>query len=104
MNKEINSIGIIGYGVVGRSLAEYYSEIRGVGVKIYDKYKTPCKYPDNLMNKCDLIFICVPTPFNKEIGFDDTEVIDALNFIYHNEYFCPVIIKSTIVPGTTERL
>jgi len=86
-------IAIIGYGFVGRAVGEWFKEKQPL---IYDKY-SPGYQKDNI-NEADIIFVCVPTPFND--GFDDKEVIDSLKKINKGKI---VVIKSTIIPGSTEK-
>jgi UDPglucose 6-dehydrogenase len=54
------------------------------------------------VNQADIIFICVPTPYLvKESGFDLSFVREACSKIEGSKV---VVIKSTVVPGTTEKL
>jgi UDPglucose 6-dehydrogenase len=85
-------IGIMGYGFVGRVVADYYKPEDPI---IFDKY-APQNEGD--INDADIVFICVPTPYKD--GFDDSEVIDALKRLKKKQI---VIIKSTILPGSTEK-
>ena len=64
---------------------------------VYDKFKQLGSVAD--VNKADIIFVCVPTPFGQK-GYDESAVIDALKNIKEGK---TVVIKSTIVPGSTER-
>ncbi|MBI4053850.1 MAG: UDP-glucose/GDP-mannose dehydrogenase family protein [Candidatus Doudnabacteria bacterium] len=92
------SIGIIGGGFVGTAIARYYGA-KAKDVKVYDKYKDS----DSLQGvlKQDFIFVAVPTPFNQKI--DLSFIDDAMANVASAEAGKVVIIKSTIVPGTTER-
>ena len=94
---------IIGYGVVGRNLEK---EIKSLSPDIFDKYKIEDKkisqFP--LEEGYDIAFICVNTPFiDDEIPCDCSEVINAINEnkdkMKEDGVF---VIKSTILPGTTE--
>lgn len=86
---------IVGYGVVGHNLAK---EISILNPDIYDKFKTehnakrPIKY--------DFVFICVDTPFSDEALCDISQVENALIENDADVY----ILKSTVLPGTTEKL
>ena len=52
------------------------------------------------VNHCDLAIICVPTPMSEDGSCDTSEVEGIIKWIK-----TPLIlIKSTIPPGTTERL
>jgi len=91
------SVGIIGLGMVGGALENYFKTIN-VKPFVYDTYKglgSPAE-----VNKAEFIFICVPTPYDKKKGFDDMYVDASLALIETPHI---VVIKSTVVPGTTER-
>ncbi|MCH7766101.1 MAG: methyltransferase domain-containing protein, partial [Acidobacteria bacterium] len=47
----------------------------------------------------DLIFICVPTPYQAGTGFDASALEDAFGRIDGSKV---IVIKSTVLPGTTE--
>lgn len=90
------TVGIVGGGVVGQAVAAYYGR-----VKIYDKYK-PVD-PIEEVGQSDFIFVAPPTPFTDKP--DLTEMDDAIQTL--NRHLAKrqsqiVIIKSTVVPGTTD--
>lgn len=91
------NIGIVGVGMVGEALKDYF-EKKGVKPFLYDKGKNLGSVQE--VNQADIIFICVPTPFNKEKGFDLSFVEDAFGNIEEKK---TIVIKSTVLPGTTER-
>lgn len=86
------TIGIIGGGVVGQAVAAFFK-----GAKVYDKFKPLDKLEEVL--KQDLIFVCVPTPY--ENGFDRSYLDDAFSH-FKNLADKIVVIKSTSLPGTTD--
>ena len=99
-------IGIIGIGYVGgaiRHWMESHPELHG-GLFLYDKYKDIGSIDE--VNKADIIFICVPTPYHVGGGgYDDSAVIESVNNIFAVPNFKKiVVIKSTILPGTTDWL
>lgn len=96
-NKKRLKIGIIGIGTVGKVLKYWFGK-KGCPLFLYDKDKK-IGFPKEV-NKADIIFICVPTPFHKKKGYDESMVIEALNLIFVPKV---VVIKSTILPGSTER-
>jgi UDPglucose 6-dehydrogenase len=100
---KLNKIGIIGYGVVGRAIAHGFKLNRNL-VYINDiKPNIENFSKKNLMALCDYIFICVPTPENNgkiDLSFI-TGVLKELSKYKGNPI---IIIKSTIVPGTTHKL
>jgi len=96
---EVKKIAIIGYGMVGGALGRYFQMIRGIEPVIYD----PKKGHDSMeeVNKSDLIFICVPTPYDEEKGgFDLSFVEDSFSKIEGDK---TIVVKSTVLPGTTEK-
>ena len=103
-------IGIVGQGYVGTAIKigfEPYYEL-----ETYDKYdesKSTCKLFD-LVAECEVIFVCVPTPMNKD-GSCHTNIVESVmeeidNWVssYHKDIKPTVVIKSTVPPGTTDRL
>jgi UDPglucose 6-dehydrogenase len=91
-------IGIIGVGMVGGALRKYF-EGKGLGLSLYDTGRNLGSIEE--INQADVIFICVPTPFNKEKGFDLSCVENANRCISGSKI---IVIKSTVLPGTTEKL
>ena len=96
-----NTIGIIGNGFVGNSVAFGFSPTHEI--KIHDK--DPKKNLNTIEEvlECDFIFLCVPTPMNEDGSISLDVVEDALHEIsYKNKKRNNVIIlKSTMVPGST---
>jgi len=86
--------GIIGVGMVGGALAKVLAQ-----PLLYDKYKKVGSIKE--VNQAEIVFICVPTPFDGKKGFDLSYIQDAFKLIKGNKI---VIIKSTVLPGTTEIL
>jgi len=91
-------IGIIGIGMVGGALKKYF-EKKDIKPFLYDKNKKIGSIEE--VNQADVIFICVPTPFDKEKGFDLSCVEETCNNIKGQKI---IVIKSTVLPGTTEEL
>lgn len=93
-------IGIIGIGVVGGAV-KYGFEKLGHQVLFHDvAYNT--KIEDVI--DTEICFICVPTPSTEEGRCDTTvveNVVKQLNDLYYKGI---VAIKSTVEPGTTDRL
>lgn len=91
-------IGFIGQGWIGKNYADDFEQ-RGYEVI---RYALEEKYIANeaKIGDCDIAFIAVPTP-TTEKGFDDSIVRNALKLIGDGKI---AVIKSTIVPGTTELL
>ncbi len=95
-------LAIHGVGMVGGAHARYFLE-QGHEVRQID----PAKRLDDPIHDVALHFICVPTPYQTEgNGFDLSFVRAALSFIATNRASLPtlVVIKSTVLPGTTAAL
>lgn len=93
------TIGIMGAGFVGGALLKYFRLVKKLRPLVYDKYKRLGSLAD--INRADVVFVCVPTPFHPRKGFDLSFVEDALKSIAGQKI---VVIKSSIIPGTTETL
>ena len=96
--KKIEEIGIIGYGVVGKAIN--LTMQKSFDTKKYDKYIDYDAFGD--VANCDFVFISVPTPFNKKTGkLDDKAIVESLDNLSDCNFNGTVVIKSTIIPGTT---
>lgn len=103
MKKNI-SVAIVGYGVVGNAMHAlfpdaliYNGENHPVKVMISGK-KTVLSYRE--INTADVGFVCVPTPMKKD-GSCDTSIVEEVVSKLKTSL---IIIRSTIEPGTTDRL
>jgi nucleotide sugar dehydrogenase len=100
-----NSIGIIGLGFVGSACYSAFS--KKYLINTYDiKVKTNCSSIDELVSKSNIVFVCVPTPMDKDGSTDLSIIYDVFSTIsacenLKNKYFC---IKSTIPIGTCDKL
>ncbi len=92
------TIGFIGQGWIGKNYANDF-EARGFPVV---RYALEAEYVGNKtkISLCDIVFIAVPTPTTED-GFNDSYVRDALTNVGTGK---TAVIKSTIIPGTTETL
>jgi UDPglucose 6-dehydrogenase len=89
--------GIIGVGMVGGALQRYF-EKRGLKPFLYDKGRNLGSVEE--VNKADIIFICVPTPFDKEKNYFDLSCVEEAFSDIKGEKI--IVIKSTSLPGTAE--
>ena len=94
-------IAQIGYGFVGGALSRSLN-VKGYCTLIYDKYQN-IGQPEDVLES-DFIFLCLPTPYVEGHGFDLSAILENLKFLSRNNYSGLVILKSTVEPGTTERL
>lgn len=93
----MKNIAIAGLGFVGGALLKYF-EKQNINVFKYDKGKNIGSIEE--LNKGDYIFICVPT--NYKNGKCDTSIVeDVVNKLEGSKV---IIIKSTVIPGTTKTL
>lgn len=93
-------IGFIGNGFVGKNIADDF-ERRGYTVERY-ALEAPLNENMPAVNACDIIFVAVPTPTSPD-GFDLSVVESALRSITTTKNKI-VVIKSTILPGSTQKL
>tara|TARA_Y100000310_G_scaffold204581_1_gene204811 strand:+ start:296 stop:1159 length:864 start_codon:yes stop_codon:yes gene_type:complete len=102
-------IGIIGSGFVGSAVRYGFSPNVGVDarVRVYDKNPSKSTHSLNdVVIESDIIFLSVPTPSNKD-GTINVDIVDgALNDInvYSTSVDNIILLRSTVVPGTTRRL
>jgi UDPglucose 6-dehydrogenase len=92
-------IGFIGQGWIGKNYADDF-ENRGYSVVRYGLEEKYAMNKDEI-KKCDIVFIAVPTPTVFGKGFDDTALREAMLLVGQGK---TAVIKSTIVPGTTEKI
>lgn len=102
MNKKV---GIIGYGWVGQAMHDLFPDaaiyshnlIQHEGQWIKDPIafkEDEQKYKD-AVNKCDIVFICVPTPCIDEGRLDTDGVADCIKWCTADL----LVVRSTVNPG-----
>ena len=92
-------LGIIGHGYVGESQSFAFSP--SFDVRVYDKDSLKSTHSLNEVLDSDFIFVCVPTPMKKD-GSQDLSFVESF---FKTAKDGPIyIIKSTIIPGTTNLL
>lgn len=100
--ERIIRIGIIGYGIVGQAVEYGFSKQE---IHIYDKYKKTEEL-DTVIFNSDYIFVCLPTPIKEDESGIDLSIINRM-VRRINKYTSGtdkiIIIKSTVIPGTTSR-
>jgi nucleotide sugar dehydrogenase len=94
-----NKIAVIGKGYVGSAFAEFIGS--HYEVVAYDLKDAPAEYPKAEIDACRMAVICVPTPMRPEDGSCDTAFVESALAKIDSPL---VLIKSTIPPGTTDRL
>ena len=105
----MKKIGIVGNGYVGGAIAHGFSPTSTGNciVKVYDKLpERSLNTLEETVNDSDFIFVSVPTPMTKE-GSISLKYIDQV-FREINDVNKRtdniIILKSTVIPGTTEKL
>jgi len=99
------NVGVIGCGTVGGALAGWLREGGKHAVAVFDP---PKGMIDPSIRDAEVVFVCVPTPFVDGLfvdgqGFDDRYLREA--FLALSGLPGRVaVIKSTVPPGTTDRL
>ncbi len=100
-------IGIIGNGFVGSAVRYGFSPNVGVDadVKVYDKNPNKSTHTlEEVVTKSDVIFLSVPTPSNKD-GSMNLDIVDsALADISKYNFDGIILLRSTVVPGSTKKL
>lgn len=112
-------LGIVGLGYVGGSVHRWFElpeNQEKAELYLYDKFKEMGSIDE--VNKADIIFVAVPTPYydnssachelhldypqgEKKTGYDDSAVWEVVSDIEGGKV---VVIKSSVLPGTTEEI
>jgi len=92
-------VGIIGNGFVGESQAFAFSPT--ADIRIYDIDPLKATHTLEETQDSDFTFICVPTPMRKDGSQDITYIEAVFDKAVEGTVY---IIKSTILPGTTQQL
>lgn len=90
--------GFIGQGWIGKHYADNFEE-RGYEVVRYGLEEPHANNGDKI-KECDIVFIAVPTPTTPN-GFSDSILRDVIKNVGEGKI---AVIKSTILPGTTESI
>ena len=103
----MSKIGVVGLGYVGTAVQKGFESTHNV--LTYDIAKEcTTKSVADLANKVSIIFICVPTPMNPDGTCNTTiveNVLQEISTTNQSESASPIcVLKSTITPGTTNRL
>ena len=92
-------VGVIGNGFVGESQVFAFSSKVEVRVYDIDPLKSTHKLED--LFECDYVFVCVPTPMSMDGAQDLKYIYSVFDKLKKGPTY---IIKSTILPGTTNKL
>ena len=92
-------LGVIGHGYVGESQSFAFSP--SFDVRVYDIDSLKSTHSLDEVLDSDFVFVCVPTPMKKD-GSQDLSFIEGF---FNTAKDGPIyIIKSTVIPGTTNLL
>ncbi len=94
--EETKIVGIMGLGVVGDGVHNYF-ERKETPLRVYDPYRGLGSVES--INEADIVYVCVPTPYRPNVGFDDSALENAISLLGGSKI---IVIKSTVLPGTTE--
>lgn len=89
-------VGVVGGGVVGGAM----QKLCGADTVIYDPYHPEFKNNKAKINTCNVVFVSVPTPMADDRTCDTSIVEEVVSWIDADL----IIIRSTVAPGTTDRL
>lgn len=91
-------IGFIGQGWIGKNYADNFVE-RGYEVVRY-AMEEPYVKNKEAIKSCDIVFIAVPTPTTPQ-GFNNSILRSVIPLVGGGKI---AVIKSTVLPGTTESI
>lgn len=108
-------VGIAGAGFVGSTCYQVFKDLENYEVCVFDNNKQNSKlfkeFPSSnfvsfdKLTECDVVFVCVPTPMVSSTGECDTSIVESCVAQLRNKNKNnSIVIKSTVVPGTTKRL
>tara|TARA_B100000287_G_scaffold344641_1_gene331861 strand:- start:337 stop:1197 length:861 start_codon:yes stop_codon:yes gene_type:complete len=105
----MSKIGIVGNGYVGGAVAHGFSPASTgtCEVKVHDKItERSLNTLDETVNDSDFVFVSVPTPMNKNGSMSLRYINQAFKEIngVNRRSDNIIILKSTVIPGTTEKL
>ena len=98
-------IGVIGNGFVGKATTQL--KCKDIELLAYDINPEACE-PEGLvledMNKCEIIFVSVPTPMSKNGSCHLNIVKSVLNDLRSIDYKGYIVLRSTVPAGTCDEL
>ena len=109
----MSTIGVVGNGFVGGATALMGSAIPltddATRLFVYDQDDKKCSHRDmsmqNLVENCDFVFVCVPTPMNLDGSCEVLEVEKVVTELKDLGYDPErIIIRSTVPVGTSKKL
>ena len=89
-------IGIIGLGTVGKAIKEGFEDNN----EIFIHDPTLGTRLTDVTDNCDVAYIAVPTPTDRETGQCDTSIVRSILEALPDDF--SAVIKSTVIPGTSQ--
>lgn len=107
-SKEDAVVGIIGQGFVGGAMKAYFDR-HHVSVLAYDKHKPTGTKLEQVIERSDVVFVCVPTPMRPS-GECYTGIVESVlddirataDLVGRPQHTFIVCVKSTVPPGFTD--
>ena len=118
-------IGVIGWGFVGQATGKGLAKNKKNKIFIYDKQRTSPLTLEEVVNKSEFIFICVPTPMHRDYSGMSMAIVEEVagqiakaaegtdkqslplrgkQSLAKSEFGKIAIVKSTVLPGTVAGL
>ena len=94
-----NKVGVLGNGFVGEAISFAFSSV--ADMYVFDTDPSRCLNDLESVHHCDFVFVCVPTPMYEDGSQDLSYVESAFEKATDKPIY---ILKSTVLPGTTESL
>ena len=92
-------VGVLGNGFVGEAISFAFSSV--ADMYVFDTDPLRCLNDIESVHQCDFVFVCVPTPMYEDGSQDLSYVQSAFEKATDKPIY---ILKSTVLPGTTEGL
>ncbi len=101
-------LGIVGFGFVGTAIQHGFAQSADFRIFDVDARRSTHTLSE-VVQESDVVFVCLPTPMTEATGEVDLSIIkEAVESIWRiatwNNCSPIVVIKSTVIPGTTESL
>jgi len=93
LNSIYKNIGLIGKGFVGNAVKKWFDQFHPI------PFVTKNSGDFDKVAQKKYIFMCLPTPFNRKNGYDISILDENIKKLPNQKY---IIIKSTVLPGTTK--
>lgn len=98
------NIGVVGWGFVGQATGKGLAKNKINKIFIFDKQRTSPLTLKEVTEKSEFIFVCVPTPMHSDYSGMSMAIVDEVvkeisGYAKRTDKI--VIVKSTVLPGTT---